>query len=260
MLNYQRVIWQTWLFHSVSTKKIALLNPPAKICLPNQHNVGKTIINLNHPQITLNRWHKPFPNGWFIIVYPHDTTCCAPRIIPGPASGAKKRREAAQHRRVCAAPAHCPKLSGWCLAMVLKMEGSWGHGLSWCWWNQCLLYDPSMTGKLACFGFLFWLRGLTLFDMTQLKKRPTFHTSVLAHVPLIRSEWLPPPPFQGAVVHWWGDANHKFHDVTLNALGRSLLVWFTWWCFTFPMRSLPVADSIGENEKNMEKSNFLGGS
>ena len=29
-------------------------------------NVGKT--RINHPQITINRWYKPFPNGWFIFV------------------------------------------------------------------------------------------------------------------------------------------------------------------------------------------------
>ena len=28
----------------------------------------KTIIN--HPQITINMWYKPFPNGWFMIVLP----------------------------------------------------------------------------------------------------------------------------------------------------------------------------------------------
>jgi len=33
------------------------------------YNVVKTIIN-NPPVITINRWYKPFPNGWFMIVLP----------------------------------------------------------------------------------------------------------------------------------------------------------------------------------------------
>ena len=161
----------------------------------------------------------------------------------------------AQHRLT--APSCPDDVSQW----SLKWRGPGEHGLSWCWWNQCLLYDPSMTGSWLALDFYSDCEGSPYSTWHNFKKNdPRFHTSVLAHVPLIRSEWLPPSPFQGAVVHWWGDANHKFHDVTLNALGRSLRVWFTWWCFTFPIRSLPVAEWIGENEKNMEESNFLGGS
>ena len=39
--------------------------------------VGKTIINhlSNHHQITINRWYKPFPNGWCIIVLPTLEVC-----------------------------------------------------------------------------------------------------------------------------------------------------------------------------------------
>ena len=33
------------------------------------HNVGNTIIS-HPPVITINKWYKPFPNGWFIIDSP----------------------------------------------------------------------------------------------------------------------------------------------------------------------------------------------
>ena len=30
------------------------------------HKMSQTI-----PQITVNWWYKPFPNGWFVLFYPH---------------------------------------------------------------------------------------------------------------------------------------------------------------------------------------------
>jgi hypothetical protein len=33
-------------------------------------SVGKTRRKKNIPQITINRWFKPFPNGRFIVVLP----------------------------------------------------------------------------------------------------------------------------------------------------------------------------------------------
>ena len=39
-----------------------------KLCPKKDDNVGITIIS--HPQITMDTWYNPFPNGWFIIVIP----------------------------------------------------------------------------------------------------------------------------------------------------------------------------------------------
>ena len=43
-------------------------SPGAFIWYSTTYNADKTIIN--HPNFTINRWYKPFPNGWFIIVFP----------------------------------------------------------------------------------------------------------------------------------------------------------------------------------------------
>ena len=41
-----------------------MLNISSLHLLP--YNVGNTRIN---PQLTINRWYKPFPHGWFTIVF-----------------------------------------------------------------------------------------------------------------------------------------------------------------------------------------------
>ena len=102
----------------------------------NISNVGKTIIN--HTQvITINRWYKPFPNGWFTIVLPtlvydiallpqhwESASCPSWRRRHSPPESSRTNLRLAANPRL-SARSKFGKMLGKCTSMFLHSHGTW---------------------------------------------------------------------------------------------------------------------------------------